>query len=1060
MSGRSMHRRGAAAQLARVLAFTILLGPAFGLTGIAMSAEPNTPSVLVPVEKPVTAEARAALYARGAQHVYRGKERATIGMPCGGIAAGQVYVLGDGTLGSFLLDGAVHFSGYGADNYRTYQPPRPIAQGFALATKVGSAAPVAATLDEEGYDAIEFVGEYPRAVIRYRAKDKAVPPVEVDVEVFSPLVPLDARNSAWPATVLRFTLRNPGKEAVEVALGGWLQNYTFPEVTTPIVLQRRNRVTGGGGLTGVAMEAFAPPVEPAVGGPRQLVLADFESGDYAGWTVTGTACGTRPAKGTLPEQQKVSGFGGQYLVNTFVGGDDAKGKMTSEPFVIALPYLTFRIGGGAQAEKACLNLVVDGKVERTVTGKNSEKLEPGIWDVRALAGKTARLEIVDEQAGPWGHINVDDLVLTNVLPEEYQEYDPNGLGAGTMALSLVGDGVAEANWAGKDAFVAGLKDALGNTGATETDARESSGAGPQVGTVTTRCTLEPGATRDVSFIVSWHFPNLSTKNGRMYANWYADATDVAAKLVPELERLRAETVRFCDVYYRGATLPWWLNARLMMPTANLATGTAQWWKNGRFWAWEGVGCCEGTCTHVWNYAQTMAYLFPELERSARSMQDLGAGFHETSGLVGFRSDANFAADGQAGTILKCYREHLASPDGEFLRKHWSRIQIALDYLISHDLDEDGLIESDRQHNTYDINFVGPNTFVGALYLAALRAGEEMARQMGDEEAAQRYRAIFTQGSAWTARHLFNGEYFEQRIPPGDERPYQYGKGCLSDQVFGQNWAHQLGLGYVYPPEQVRSALAAVFKYCWAPDVGTLNGPFPPERWFARAGEPGLFICTWPKGGRSKEPVRYRDEVWTGIEYQVAAGLAWEGLADASLTEAALRIVDGIERRYDGTRHNPWNEVECGDHYARALASWGVLHALAGFRYDGPAGKLALAPRMQAEDFACFYSSGTAWGRLVQQRPKGGGQVNRIEVHGGQLRVTSLAIEVPPGVAELERVAIEPLGSGTADGQGAPAAGAAREIKGARLVCAGTTCQVEFAEAVVVEGGERLVVRVR
>jgi len=81
----------------------------------------------------------------------------------------------------------------------------------------------------------------------------------------------------------------------------------------------------------------------------------------------------------------------------------------------------------------------------------------------------------------------------------------------------------------------------------------------------------------------------------------------------------------------------------MMPVANLATGTAQWWQNGRFWAWEGVCCCEGTCTHVWNYAQADAWLFPELARSTRIMQDLGEAFEETSGLVGFRSDRNFAA---------------------------------------------------------------------------------------------------------------------------------------------------------------------------------------------------------------------------------------------------------------------------------------------------------------------------------------------------------------------------------------------------------------------------------
>jgi uncharacterized protein (DUF608 family) len=547
-----------------------------------------------------------------------------------------------------------------------------------------------------------------------------------------------------------------------------------------------------------------------------------------------------------------------------------------------------------------------------------------------------------------------------------------------------------------------------------------------VGTVTTRLSLEPGHSRDVTFIVSWYFPNLHTRQKRMYTKWFKDAADVAQQLAKDVDQLRGETVSFCDSYYRGTTLPWWLASRLLMPVSTLATGTCQWWDSGRFWAWEGVCCCEGTCTHVWNYAQADAWLFPELNRSVRTMQDLGATFDEKTGLVGFRADGKFAADGQAGTVLKCYRVHLigaeprpsgradagtrehddAEPsapppsaslgtsgaDDAFLRRNWPRIKAALEYLIKEDGNDDGIIESDRQHNTYDINFVGPNTFVGSLYLAALRAGEEMATRMGDTDAAKRYHAIVERGSEWTVANLWSGEYFEQRVPPGNEQPWQYGRGCLSDQLFGQTWAHELNLGYLYPPEKVRSALAAVYKYNWAPDVGPLNAAHPPERWFARPGEPGLLICTWPRGGRPKEPVRYRDEVWTGIEYQVAAGLAWEGM-----TDEALAIVHGIEQRYDGARHNPWNEVECGDHYARALASWGVLHALAGFTYDGPAGRLGLSPRIQPDDFASFFCVGTGWGNLRQRR-KNNTQTTTVDLRAGTLKLTQLHLAVPPGAA--------------------------------------------------------------
>ncbi len=942
---------------------------------------------LIPADKSVSQQQLAALKERGAQRIYRGDERLTIGMPCGGILAGQLYVLGDGTLGCWQIDGNNYFAGVGHTSYRTYRPDRPIEQGFAVAITDRNGTRSTTPLGEEGYDAIEFVGEYPRAIVRYRSKQQPAPPVTIDLEVLSPFIPLDARASSHPATVLRFTLHNPTDGALDVSLGGWLQNMVFADRRSALTIRRQNRVVRGDGLTAVIMEAAERRPGADATTPITRVLADFESGTYDGWRAVGEAFGKAPAKGTRPGQQPVSGFVGENLVNTYhdPAGDKPIGILISDPFKIDLPYLLFRIGGGGHEGQTCLNLIVDNRVVRTATGRNEEALRARGWDVREFRGREAHLEIVDTHSGGWGHINIDHIKLTNTVPEDIREFDTGTLGYGNLALSLVGDGRARAQWQNLAAF---LQDFAAGVEEPRVDADVSK---PLVGTVVADFRLGPGETRDVTFIVSWYFPNLHTLNGRMYTNWFRDSRDVAVQLAAQLDELHRQTVLFCDTYYRETTLPWWLNSRLMMPTANLATGTAQWWKNGRFWAWEGVCCCHGTCTHVWNYAQGHAWLFPELARSARTMQDLGAGFHRTSGLVGFRSDDNFAADGQAGTILKCYREHLTSPDGAFLRKHWPLIRIALDYLISHDADNNGIIENEKQHNTYDINFVGPNTFVGALYLAALRAGAEMAADMNDEAAAARYRRLFEAGRAWTSKHLYNGEYYEQQVPPGDTRAFQYGRGCLSDQVFGQNWAHTLDLGYVLPRDEVRSALRSVFRYNWAPDVGPHNGAFPPERWFARPGDPGLFLCTWPRGGRPAEPVRYRDEVWSGIEYQVAAGLAWEGYVDE-----ALLVVHGIEQRYHGGNHNPYNEVECGDHYARALASWGVLHALAGFKLDGPAGRVTIAPQLRPDDFACFFCAGTGWGTLRQQRADGA-QTNTVEVVWGTLSVGTCVVALPDGV---------------------------------------------------------------
>ena len=149
-----------------------------------------------------------------------------------------------------------------------------------------------------------------------------------------------------------------------------------------------------------------------------IVLADFEGKDYGDWKTTGDAFGPGPAQGTLPHQMPVTGFLGHGLVNSFHGGDRSTGTLTSPPFTIARSYICFLIGGGGFEGKTCMNLLVDGKVVRTATGPNtepggSEALEPRSWDVRDLAGKAGVIEIVDQATGGWGHINVDQIVLTD-----------------------------------------------------------------------------------------------------------------------------------------------------------------------------------------------------------------------------------------------------------------------------------------------------------------------------------------------------------------------------------------------------------------------------------------------------------------------------------------------------------------------------------------------------------------------------------------------------------------------------------------------------------------------
>jgi len=884
-------------------------------------------------------------------------------MPIGGIATGQLYLRGDGTLGIWQIFNRHVFTGYGRDNYRTYRPDSPVDSGFAVTLETVAGA-IVEPLDRTFSD-IKFTGGYPIGVVRYSSKSS---PVRVEMEAFSPFIPLNAKDSALPATIFHITVENTSDKAVKAGVQGSLENAVLIDSAKSILANRHTRIVDEKGRTLIVHTAEkAPPPKKATLPRKRVVLADFEGPDYGDWVVTGEAFGEAPARGTIGGQQNVSGFTGKGLVNTFLRGDGPGGTLTSPEFKISRKFMNFLIGGGNHVDRTCINLLVDGQVVRTAVGKSNEKLEGHFWRVEEFEGKSAKIQIVDRASGGWGHINIDQIEMADeprsgpVGPlEELPDY-------GSMVLAFAGK-----------ADTPEKSSAARNTVFSVNERKPAQLS-------TKLATLAPRSKRTFTFVLSWFFPN--HQNGREYANRFDSASDVAHYVLDNHERLVGETRRWHKTFYEDSTLPRWLLFRLHSTVSNMATGTCQWWGNGRFWAWEGVGCCTGTCTHVWNYAHAPARLFPELERSAREMQDFGEGFDVETGLVGFRSNRAYAADGQCGTILKAYREHQMSADSAFLKRNWARIKKALEYSIGRDGNDDGLIE-DSQHNTFDINFQGPNTFVGSLYLAALRAGEEMAKEMGDEAFAGRCRRIFESGSRLTVERLWDGEYFVQLVDLKEHPKHQYAQGCLSDQLFGQGWAHQLGLGYIYPAEYVKKALQSVWKYNWTHDVGPYNAEHKPERWFARPTEPGLFTCTWPKSPYIEAGVRYKSEVWTGIEYQVAGHMAWEGMVDE-----ALAICDGIQKRYHPSKHNPYNEVECGDHYARAFASWGVYTSLAGYEYHGPKGHIGFAPRMTPEDFRAAFTAAEGWGTFVQQRDVRT-QREQIVVRWGKLNVKTLAFAVP------------------------------------------------------------------
>ncbi len=543
-----------------------------------------------------------------------------------------------------------------------------------------------------------------------------------------------------------------------------------------------------------------------------------------------------------------------------------------------------------------------------------------------------------------------------------------------------------------------------------------------VGSVGALLSLEPGEEKVAAFLIAWHFPNRQNYwvkeifgyqadaagpiIGNHYATRFEDAWSVARHTATGLERLERETREFHDALYR-TTAPAEVLDAISSQMSILRTNTCFRAKDGNFYAFEGTGddhgCCPLNCTHVWNYEQALAFLFPALERTMREVDFQ----HNTddSGFMVFRTRVplgsekwdfpHAAADGQMGTIVKLYREWQLSGDLELLRRHWPRAKKALEFAWTQwDPDRDGVMEG-VQHNTYDIEFQGPNPMMGAIYLLALLCASDMARAVGDD-AASSYEDLYRRGREALDSETWNGEFYVQAYERAREEKYQVGAGCLSDQLLGQWMAHVVGKGHVLPEEHVRSAIQSVFRYNFKESFATHANP---QRIFALGDEGGLLLCSWPRGQRPLLPFVYSDEVWTGIEYQVAAHLIYEGYV-----EEGFRIVRAVRNRYDGERRNPWNEVECGNHYARALASWSLLLALSGFRYSAPERTLGFDPRNEGSKFVSFWSVGEpGWGLYEQERNDSSFSASVKVLRGNGIEIARLFL---PSSASRSRVEVE------------------------------------------------------
>lgn len=560
------------------------------------------------------------------------------------------------------------------------------------------------------------------------------------------------------------------------------------------------------------------------------------------------------------------------------------------------------------------------------------------------------------------------------------------------------------------------------------DVRPSPAGQGQTGSLAVGATVPPQGSTSFTFLISWHFPHrtaagcgwdtLDTEGGwvgNYYATQYADAWDVADRVAQQLDVLETDTLTFARAL-ADASLPLSVKEAALNNLSTLRSQTCFRTADGRFFAFEGTeddrGSCFGSCTHVWNYEQATAFVFPALARSMRD-SELEQGTLP-SGMNCFRLHLPLegepwkfaAADGQMGVVMKCYREWQLSGDDEWLEQQWFTIRALVGYAWlpgGWDADQDGVMEG-VQHNTYDVEFFGPNPLSGIWYLGALRAAEEMARAVGDSEFSDACRVLFRRGSAWIDGNLFNGEFYVQQVrtPASleDTLPelragmgetnlvdpgFQMGNGCLIDQLVGQYMAHVTGLGYLLSRDNIRTALRSLYRYNFRRDLG---GHWNNMRTYALGDEAGLLMASWPGGDRPSVPFPYWGEIMTGFEYQAAVHMIYEGMIDEG-----LEVIGAIRRRFDGQRRNPWNEHEAGHHYARAMASWAVIMALSGLRYSAVSRRLELAPRRRPEDYRSIWTVGSGWG-TVRQSIGDYEQTVRWEVLSGDLNVQEMVYATP------------------------------------------------------------------
>jgi non-lysosomal glucosylceramidase len=615
--------------------------------------------------------------------------------------------------------------------------------------------------------------------------------------------------------------------------------------------------------------------------------------------------------------------------------------------------------------------------------------------------------------------------------------DPSDEESGTIAAAVLGgDTWVGPTWAlGKwNQGLLAMWNGFVSSGIPDSGIFGLDGPGPSsdtgqsiAGTLGATRTIGARQSTEVEFLLAWRFPNrrawmpsgqgargMSGPDtvGNFYACDVANAWEVVRRDSARLAQLRSVTERFVTAFWDSDLAPAVKEAALFS-VSTLRSNTFFRTADGRPFGWEGcmddVGSCLGSCTHVWNYDLATPFLFSGL---ARQMRELEYGYATApDGAMSFRimlpldraqEQKVAAADGQFGCVVKLYREWRLCGDDEWLRTLWPECRRSLEFAWIEggwDGDRDGVAEG-AQHNTMDVEYYGPNPVIQGWYLAALKAASDLAVVAGDDSFAATCADLLARGSAATETLLFNGSYYQQEvIPPKDfstvaaqlrhsnmgaqqaDKPeFQIEHGCIIDQLVGDTYARIAGLGRVFDPANAGTALESIHRLNFIEDFGDWSNCM---RTYAVRGERGHIVLSYPSG-LPEHPMPYWSEVWTGLEYVFATGLA-----QAGRTALADEVVTAVRERFTGNRRNPFDEAECGHHYARGMASWGLVVAMTGFGYDARSGQMSFAAAPSAARW--FWSAGHTWGTIRQSLDEDGVRKVQLEVLSGSLRVNTVVV---------------------------------------------------------------------